>query len=59
MVMGFLGSYLDGLPPSRMPPWGVALLVGDAVAPSAAAVVVAALAVAEAMAVRQRERERA
>lgn len=50
---------MDGLPPSRMPPWGVALLVGDAVAPSAAAVVVAALAVAEAMAVRQRERERA
>ena len=32
MMIGFFGSYLLGFDPSRMPPWGVALLVLEEVA---------------------------
>jgi hypothetical protein len=31
-MIGFLGSYTLGFPPSRMPPWGVARRVDDGVA---------------------------
>lgn len=48
MIMGFLGSYLDGLPPSRMPPWGAALTVEEGA--REATVLVTVLVTTEAMA---------
>jgi hypothetical protein len=52
--MGFEGSYLLGLDPSKMPAWGVARLVDDADAAVEAAVTVFERAdVTEDMAVRR------
>ena len=33
IMMGLLGLYIEGFPPSKMPPWGGALTVLAAVAP--------------------------
>ena len=40
MIMGFFGSYVDGFAPSRIPPWGGALVLFVAVAVAADTVLV-------------------
>jgi hypothetical protein len=40
MIMGFFGSYVDGFAPSRIPPWGGALVLLVAVAVAADTVLV-------------------
>jgi hypothetical protein len=50
MIIGFVGSYLDGLPPSRIPPWGAALTVLLGV--REATVLVTVLVTTEAMAAK-------